>query len=278
MLPRLALSGCVRAYLGRSTRGVSLAYAQRLNRFPASPLCAITWFLHGECRMLPWHEGVPPEEAAGEPLAPVLFNGAYDRPSMSVSCGEGQAFMLLLLPDAFQALTGHDAGRWRNQAVPAEQVFDAAWLPLFQAVRQADNDSARMALVEDFLAPRWAGVRRDGPAMLRSTHDWAQALALRAATSGLGRSVRQMERRIKAWSGLPLRDLRSLARAEQSYYQARQAHREGRLDWARVAQTSGYADQSHFCRETRRVTGYSPQALRVLVDTDESFWLYRIWG
>lgn len=276
-LPRAGLSTCVRGYISRSANGVPLTWAQRINRFPASPLCAITWFVRGQCGMLPWDTGAP-AEAAIEPLPPIVFNGPFDGPSMSVGSPDGHAFMLVLLPDAFQALTGLEAVTWRNRSVAAETLLPAGWQPLLQAVMQAPDDPARVALIEDFLSPRWTAARSDGPAVLRSTHDWAHALMLRAATSGLGRSVRQMERRIKAWSGQPLRDLRLLARSEQSYFHAMQAQRDGAIDWAHIAQEAGYADQSHFCRETRRVTGYSPEALRLRMQTDESFWLYRIWG
>lgn len=276
-LPRLSLGACVRGYIGRGPGGVALTYAQRITRFPASPLVGITWFVQGACRLLPWDAAAPPE-GPGELLPRIVFGGAHDGPSMSAASPEAEAFMLVLLPDAFQALTGVDPGLWRNRTVAADALLPADWQPLLQAVLQAEHDAARIALIEDFLSPRWAAARGDGPAVLRSTHDWAHALVMRAATSGLGRSVRQMERRIKAWSGQPLRDLRLLARSEQSYFRAMQAQRDGAIDWAHIAQEAGYADQSHFCRETRRVTGYSPEALRLRMLTDESFWLYRIWG
>jgi len=276
-LPRPSLGACVRGYIGRGAGGVTLTHAQRITRFPASPLVGLTWFVQGECRLFPWDAATPPE-GGGELLPRVVFGGPHDGPSISAASPDAEAFMLVLLPDAFQALTGVDPGAWRNRTVAAHALLPADWWPLLPAVLQAEHDAARIALIEDFLGPRWATARSDGPAALRSTHDWALALVLRAATSGLGRSVRQMERRIKGWAGQPLRDLRLFARSEQSYFQAMQAQREGSLDWADIAQANGYADQSHFCRETRRITGYSPEALRQRMHTDESFWLYRIWG
>lgn len=277
-LPRPSLGACVRGYIGRGPGGVALTPAQRITRFPASPLVGITWFVRGHCHLLPWDAAIVPPEGTGELLPRIVLGGPHDGPSMSAASLGAEAFMLVLLPDAFQALTGVDPGLWRNRTTAADTLLPPDWQPLLQAVMQAEHDAARIALIEDFLTPRWAAVRTDGPAVLRSTHDWAHALVMRAATSGLGRSVRQMERRIKAWSGQPLRDLRLLARSEQSYFRAMQAQRDGAIDWAHIAHEAGYADQSHFCRETRRVTGYSPEALRLLMQTDESFWLYRIWG
>lgn len=39
-----------------------------------------------------------------------------------------------------------------------------------------------------------------------------------------------------------------------------------------------YANQSHLCRETRRLTGFSPDELRRRIHGDEGFWLYRLWA
>ncbi|MDQ2780131.1 MAG: hypothetical protein M3Y32_11320 [Pseudomonadota bacterium] len=43
-----------------------------------------------------------------------------------------------------------------------------------------------------------------------------------------------------------------------------------------MAADTAYADQSHLCRETRRVTGFASAALRQSIAQDEAFWLYRV--
>lgn len=45
-----------------------------------------------------------------------------------------------------------------------------------------------------------------------------------------------------------------------------------------LADASGYADQSHLCREVRRVTGFSPEELYRRIQEDEGFWSYRLWA
>lgn len=275
LLPPPALSGCVMACVARSTLGVALTPSQRLNRFPASPLCSLTWVLEGEGLLLP--PGAR-SLAEAEALAPVSLGGPHAGPSMSLSPGPMRGFMVLLLPDALQALSGLDVSPWRDRVVPAQQVLPRDWQGWLDEVKQAPDDAARLAAVTAFLAPRWAAVRPKGSALLRTYSDWTQALVARAATSGLGRSVRQLERRIKAWSGHSLRELRGLARAEASFLQALAAEREGPLSWAELAQASGYADQSHFCREVRRVTGFAPAEFNARLRDDESLWIYRLWG
>ena len=100
----------------------------------------------------------------------------------------------------------------------------------------AEADEARwLPLIEDFLQPRWAALRpAEAPAVQRY-RDWTQALALRAATSAPGRSLRQVERRLRQWAGQPMRELQVLARGEQAFFQAKAAGEAGRLSWADVA-------------------------------------------
>ena len=80
-------------------------------------------------------------------------------------------------------------------------------------------------------------------------------------------------------AGLPLRELRGMAKSEQAFFDALTAHvDQGTVPWAEVAAGAGYADQSHLCRVTRRITGFTPQALYDGILREEAFWAYRIWG
>jgi AraC-like DNA-binding protein len=90
--------------------------------------------------------------------------------------------------------------------------------------------------------------------------------------------MRQTERRIKQWAGLPMRELKGISRAEQAFFESLAvAEAGGTPQWSAVAQSNGYADQSHLCRDTRRITGFAPQELYQRIANDEAFWVYRIW-
>jgi hypothetical protein len=88
---------------------------------------------------------------------------------------------------------------------------------------QAPDTAARIDLLHAFLAPRWHAARggRDGrndrngrvTATWRYA-DWTRALALQAALSAPGRSLRQVQRRIRGWAGLPLQRLERMRREE----------------------------------------------------------------
>ena len=75
-----------------------------------------------------------------------------------------------------------------------------------------------------------------------------EALAVRAATSNAGRSLRQFERRVKAWAGCRCASCAPASRAEAAFLQVAATQHDPGFDWAGLAADAGYADQSHLCR------------------------------
>lgn len=277
VLPRPALAGCVRGLMVRDTRGVRLDAAQRYNHFPATPLCSIVWTLHGESLgLLP---GQPADAATPRlPMpAPVLFFGPSTGPMISHNPAEVRSLVLLLMPDALHALAGLTPADWVDRYAPLAEALDGDWQALGQAVLAEPDDTRWLALIEDFLLPRWTALRPPEAPAVQRYRDWTQALALRAATSAPGRSLRQVERRLRQWAGQPMRELQVLARGEQAFFQAKAAGEAGRLSFAEVAADTGFADQSHLGRVTRRITGFAPLDLTRRIAEEESFWPYRIW-
>jgi AraC-like DNA-binding protein len=271
--PRLSLASCVRGHIVRSTVGRPLLPPQqRLNHFPATSHCGITWFVEGSSQI------VDPEGEHPNPLPTVVFGGPHTRPFISYNPGPVHVFMVLFFPQALHALTGIDLSLQTNRITPIESVIDGPWLRLSEQVMAARNDDERVLLIERFLEPRWLVAREHGAARGGLLGDWAHALAAHAAAAGWGSSARSLERRIKARAGQPLRTLRRMNRIEQSFLQARDAMQDGAVPWADLAARTGYADQAHLCREVREVTGHSPTELARKARDDEAYWVYRIWS
>lgn len=272
--PRRALASCVRAYITRDTTALPpLPHEQRFNHFPATTFCSITWFIEGEAQYLTQCRAAEPDGR----LARVVFGGPQNRPRLSYNPGPVRAFMVMLLSPAAHALTGLDLAAHADRLTPVEQVFDEGWLGMTQAVLHAPDDESRVRLLEAFLEPRWRQAREESRAPGHALGDGLQALITYMAASGWGRSMRNLERRIKAWAGQPMRTLRRLHRAEQTFTLNRDPMIAGDTSWAEVALRAGYADQAHFCRETRDVTGHSPSELLREIQCNEAYWLYRIW-
>jgi AraC-like DNA-binding protein len=272
-LPSLALSGCVRAYISRNTFGVSLAPHEMLNHYPASPLCTIMWTINGEGELLSKGAEIVRQKMTEK----ILISGPHTVPSVTRNIAEVHGVMLFFMPDALQALTGIDVAAMVNDTQPLARVLDASWQRLAQDVLVAVDDVARMECIEHFLRPRWEACREQGQHNTPRLQEWMAGLATRAALSGVGKSTRQIERRVKRWSGLSLQRLRGMARAETSFFEVRKADESEMLRWAEVAFNTGFSDQAHMCRVVRRITGFSPEEIKCAVESEESFWIYRLW-
>lgn len=272
-LPKLELARCVRAYISRNTQGVALAPSEMFNHYPASPLCSLMWVMSGE-GVLVSKGGVPVQQNVPWQL---LLSGPHTVPSVTRNAGEVNGFMALFMPDALQAMTGLDITQLVNTAVHLPDVLDAAWQRMAREVLAASDDLRRIDLLEAFLLPRWQACRASGLATTARYQDWMSALAVQAALSGVGKSTRQLERRVKLLAGQSLQKLRGIARAETSFFEMRDASEREMLSWAELAFNAGFSDQAHMCREVKRITGFSPEEVRRAIAVEESFWMYRLW-
>lgn len=269
--PSLALASCIRATVLRNTlRRPPMAERDRMNHHPATPFCSIYWLFEGDARILDPVLGPSPEAPAGS----AIFCGPQLQPTVSINSGPVHFMTVLFFPDAWHRLTGMDMNLQMNRLVELNEVLDADWQELSRQVLAASDDEARMALIEAFLEPRWRAAR-SGDGLVT---DWVNRLGAQAAAAGFGRSIRMVERRVREWAGRPLRTLRRMHRAEQSFLEARSDFLEGRVSLSDVAARGGYADQAHMSREAREITGISPSELLRRIREEESYWMYRIWS
>jgi AraC-like DNA-binding protein len=278
--PRPVLAGCVFCTIVRDTRGAALDQAQRFNFFPASPLCSLAWVLAGDCHLIDEPEQME-RPWTGARLPSLAVFGAQLGPLISWNPGETFAITMSLYPDAFAAMTGLDLSQFAGRMVPAEQILPQ---PILEACRNLFDDVGHVgaekgcAVLEDKIEVIWTAARPAEPRPTRRIKDWSRSLASRAALTDLGRSTRQIARRIKSWTGVSQRDLQGLGHTEQLYARLHEAVQDGDVDWAGIAAASGFADQAHMIRQMRRHTGFTPEQLRRNAGNDEAFWGYRLLG
>lgn len=272
-LPPLSCAGSIRAYIMKDTTA-DAGTAGRTNRYPASVYCGIAWYLEGTSEQLG-------DDMRGlRQLPATLLLGPQSRPLVTRNPGPVRTFGVVFHPQAFHRMTGLDMSSLVDGLVPAEQVLPAAWQELCATVRSATDDVQRMELLETFVKQHdllLPASPSPGAAAVR----WMRDLRAHALRAGLGESVRSLERLAHVWAGQSLRRLGWLSRAEDALLHARQeGDRSGHPPrWQDVALSTGYADQSHLCREARRVTGASPSELARRVEAhDDSYWFYRIWS
>jgi AraC-like DNA-binding protein len=282
-LPPWGLHACVRAVFWRSTVGMTLSEPQRWGYYPAGPMCTMGVLVRGRAELLAAGAGDNPK-AARLPMPRLPVTGPHSAP-LSVFYGpEVAAFMVILYPDAFSALTGFQPHTLSDQIFDANDVLPPDLLLAFQRLTDSEDvDQCVERFFADLLqiwqkrSPNWRQhtPSQDGRGQNLALAPWMEALALRAAATGWGRSLRQSERRIKHWTGWSLRKLQGSVRGEATFAAVLAAILEDRLDWTQIALENGFSDQSHLIRETRRITGFSPQVLRHGVWHEEAFWVYR---
>ena len=118
-------------------------------------------------------------------------------------------------------------GRHRTLAEVASRAFLDACLSVFEG-----SDAGPFARVENALAPLWRDARPAAPAPFG---EWLRGLAGRAVLSGAGQGLRQVQRRIKAWTGQSHRDLQRYSRVEDAMARMSAHRRDGGIDWAGLA-------------------------------------------
>jgi AraC-like DNA-binding protein len=272
-LPSAALAGCMHLAVERDTRGLQLTDAQRFNFYPASPLPTISWIFEGEVRMVD-DRGPPHAPALGDPLPRVVFSGPYRRPVASWSPGPVHALTVGFYPEALSRLWGIRIEEHLDTILPLCCVLSGAGLETLLGV-DAAAASPPLQQVAAALEPLWAEAKVNaGGKDLRS---WLRSVALRAAFTKTGAGVRQVQRRIRDWTGQSQRELQRFARAEEAFALSANGWVDAQ-GLAVVAAQAGYSDQSHLGREIRRMTGLSPARLAERVKCDESFWMYRLLG
>lgn len=188
---------------------------------------------------------------------------------VSWSPGEVCAITVGFYPDA-----------WRKfGSVPVAADIPDVLAPVLENLRAEPDPQAGWTAFCDALNPIWEAHRQAGgipdwPGSNRLS-DWSHTLFSRIARSAPGRSVRTLERRYKAWTGKTRQHLHHFAAIEDLH---RHTVRNPDASLAELAIDAGYADQSHMGRSVRRATGFSPAHINRLIETEESFWCYRLLG
>lgn len=273
LLPGTALGACIFAGAERDTRGISLSDADRFNYYPATPMTVVSWIFEGTLHMVE-KSSSDREPVLGPALPRLVFSGPQRRPLASWSPGSVHALSVAFLPEAMRRLLGKPIEPLIDRIFPFEEIASDAVLAACNSLFTPEGSAALLPRLEAGLLSLWreAGVTGGAPLI----GDWMRSLMVRATFSRAGSSVRQLQRRMKNWTGQSYRDLQLYARVEEVMVRAEAHRRETSLDLAGLAGAAGFSDQSHMGREVRRVTGLSPAHLDEQIACNEAFWFYRL--
>lgn len=169
-------------------------------------------------------------------------------------CGAG------LLPPAWMAMAGEEAESLTDRSIDGVAKLGPSASRLFDAMAAAPSTEARFALISDFIAEASAAGDPTAIEFTRIVDRWlAESLdptieTLKAET-GLG--IRQIERLIKRYYGLPPK---TLARRYRAIRAASALARGEDIDALGLGDS--FYDQSHLIREVKRFAGLTPLQMR----------------
>jgi AraC-like DNA-binding protein len=192
------------------------------------------------------------------PLTPVGVTGLQQRVRRYSYVGDAVSILVRFTPQGATSL-GVPVSELSGSSLGLDDLFPARRVrDLRDAVLSAPSQREQVDRLQHFLASLpFEADRRITQAltsMERSSGDPAPRVS--AIARGLGLSERQLERLFLSRVGVGPRRFASLLRFERAVALARTAP-----SLTEVAYGAGYADQSHFVREVRRLTGATPTAI-----------------
>ncbi|GAB2485162.1 hypothetical protein GCM10027082_40190 [Comamonas humi] len=255
--PPAALAGCVRAYIWRDLAALPPT-APRDTRVPAGPYPGLSWLVRG-AEVLNECAG----QAVERPWPAIAVSGAHRHAYHSTAAPGTDFFCVAFEPCALAWLTGLDLHPLTDAMQDAPAWLSAMedgddWLAWLQAMQDAASHSARMALAEAFLQPRWAAAQQRHAAWLPLLAQGFRREARQALAERLGCTPRHLQRQVRSLTGLRAGEVERMLRVEQALLAMRDANATA-LD---AALGNGYADQAHFCREARALFERPPALLR----------------
>ncbi len=188
------------------------------------------------------------------------ISGQVNFPARIQSCGEIETIVVVFYPHAIGSMFDIPVSTFYNQEIDGYSLGDKRLNILADEVRNAENSIEAINLIERHLLYRLAesgiyNFKRVGHSLKHLFLNNATSVGNMAQLACLSR--KQFERIFFNAVGMKPKEYSSVARFQKSLW----LMQNGNHDFADVAYSCGYADQSHFIRECRRFSGATPAEL-----------------
>jgi AraC-like DNA-binding protein len=185
--------------------------------------------------------------------------GIADGTSISRAHGRQAGVQVDLPLDSLAALLGLPVAALANQVAPLTDLIGREAGELGDALCEAVDEETCFALLDAFLARRFAADRKEDKAASWAARRLMQGDTSSALAAELGWSRKLLASRVRAQCGFGPDRLRRLARFERFAEAIRQRPWDS---LAGLAAEHGYADQAHLTREVRTFSAMTPGELR----------------
>lgn len=189
-----------------------------------------------------------------------------------------RALSVMFRPGLLEDAWGVPVAEVLDRIVPAEELLGAGNVAsLLAGIDACGDNQQRVQAVQNFLCGTLRpgrGRRLMARAFLAAQQRLFQPLAEMALHFGLGE--RQIERHVQRAFGLPLREVRRMARVGWALPRLLPGGVD-RGGFTALAQDAGFFDQAHMHREFVEFCGFGPAELRrKILDQDPALWVLRI--
>lgn len=231
--------------------GGEIAAGSGLTRrvIPARPNCFVQIILTGSHAMADVERGSRQEA----PVAGLFGPLTHYHFNMEIP-GELRTFSARLQPAAASQLFGVDPGTLVDTFRPLNLPVG-----LFDQLRAAPGFAAMATLVDDWLGQLAKG-KRGTDAVTSAANHLRHArgiVSVQELADEAGLSLRQFQRRFQALTGLNPKHYARICRIGQAVHRK---ELEPEASWTELALECGYADQSHFIRDFKALTGTLPRS------------------
>lgn len=188
------------------------------------------------------------------------ISGQVNFPARIQSSGDVETIVVVFYPHAIGTMFNIPVSSFYNQEIDGYSLDDERLNILADEVLNADDSTEAISLIDQWLLLRLAesgiyNFKRMGASLKLLFHDNTISVESMAQLAGLGR--KQFDRVFFNAVGMKPKEYSTVVRFQKSLL----LMQNGARNFADIAYSCGYADQSHFIRECRRYSGTTPAEL-----------------
>ncbi len=201
-----------------------------------------------------------------------FIRGPITQPFQYITDGAPTAIGVELMPQALNALLDIDVAELTDGTVELNAFSKAN---LDERLLNANGQRDRIAVLTQFLMAKASTSRQNDSLVAQSLqliHGNAGSIHVRDLFKHVNVSERQFERRFARSTGVPASFYLRIWRFQEAVRLMKAGQFERLSD---IAYDLGYTDQSHFIKDTREFTGYTPKRLSRAVEACAAMTRYR---
>lgn len=213
------------------------------------------------CTQMIFHKRVPPfVSELNSRQSRFTISGQVDFPAHLRSDGDTEMIVVVFYPYTIGMFIGTAPFSFYNLEISGYDIENRELNDLAAWILNSDNDGECVRMIEQWLLTKLHNgfiqdLSRIGTVVRRLMSVPSSTVTELAGIACLGK--RQFERVFSQCVGMRPKDYSRVVRFQKALW----LMQNGREDYAGIAYTSGYADQSHFIREFRKFCGHTPVSL-----------------